>query len=205
MQSLAIKEVIKKLIKEELRASVPIGISNRHLHISEKDFAKLFPNKSLRVKKWLGQPGEFASEEVVTISGPKGEIKNVRIIGPLRKETQIELAMTDARILGVNAPVKISGELDDAAAVTLKSETGELKVKGAIVAKRHIHMTKREAELMQLRSGDVVEVAVCTNGRNTIFGDVEIRVSDKYALEFHIDTDEANAADVKPDTLGKIL
>lgn len=205
MESLAIKQLIKNLVKDELRSSIPIGISNRHLHINEKDFAKLFPNKSLRVKKWLGQPGEFAAEETVTIAGPKGEINNVRILGPLRRDTQVELSMTDARTLGVAAPIKLSGELSEAANVIIRSQTGEINAKAAIVAKRHIHMTDGEAKLMDLRQGDKVDVAVCTDGRKTVFGDVEVRVNDGYALEMHLDTDEANAANVGVDTLGKIL
>lgn len=205
MQSLALKQLIKNTIKDELRSSVPIGISNRHIHICEKDFNKLFPGKSLRVKKWLGQPGEFASEETVTLVGPKGELKNVRILGPLRKETQIELSMTDARILGISPPVALSGHLEQAAVLTLRSEAGEIRTKGAIIAKRHIHMTTGEAKLMGLMQGDVVNVSVFTDGRTVVFGDVEVRVNDGYAFEMHIDTDEANAANVTADTLGKIL
>ena len=136
MNELGMKQLIRKLVQGELRKSIPIGISNRHLHVSEKDFAKLFPGKELRVKKWLKQPGEFAAEEVVTLVGPKGEIANVRILGPVRAKTQIELSLTDTRYLGIKAPICLSGQLDEAGLITLRSEFGEISVKAAIVAQR---------------------------------------------------------------------
>ena len=205
MNELGIKQLIQKLVQEELRKSIPIGISNRHLHVSEKDFSKLFPGKELRVKKWLKQPGEFAAEEVVTLVGPKGEITNVRILGPTRAKTQIELSLTDTRSLGIKAPICLSGQLDEAGLIILRSEFGEISVKAAIVAQRHIHMSPEEATQLGLIGKETIAVKVSTPKRTTIFEDVAVRIGKGYSLELHLDTDEANSAGAEADTLGEIL
>lgn len=205
MNELGMKQLIRKFVQEELRKSVPIGISNRHLHVSEKDFTKLFPGRELRVKKWLKQPGEFAAEEVVTLVGPKGEIANVRILGPVRAKTQIELSLTDARTLGIKAPICLSGQLDEAARITLRSEFGEVSVKAAIVAQRHIHMNPEEAVLLGVAGKESISVKVSSPNRTTIFEDVAVRIGKGYVLELHLDTDEANSAGAEADTLGEIL
>lgn len=186
--------------------NVPIGTSNRHIHLTEQDFKKLFPYENLTIKKMLTQPGEYASEETLSVIGPKGELKNVRILGPFRKQSQVELSMTDARQIGLQVPIRMSGDIDNTPGVILKSKYGELELKeGAIVAKRHIHMTTRDAELLNLTGRESVSVEVKTDDRTLIFEECMLRVSDNFVFEMHIDTDEANAAGITSTTYGKII
>jgi len=180
---------------------VPAGISNKHIHLSRKDMDVLFGEGSELTKKGdLKQPGQFAAEEQVVIEGPKGSAK-LRVLGPFRKETQVELAMTDCRTLGVSAPIRQSGDLEGTPGIKLVGPAGELELKqGVIVAKRHIHIGVKQSEEWNLKTGDVVAVRVDTEDRSLIFGDTEIRVQgDQEDLALmHIDTDEANAAGMKP-------
>ena len=164
-------------------------------------------NFNITVKKMLSQPGQFACEERVKVIGTKGEFPAVSILGPVRKETQVELTLTDARSIGVTAPVRESGDLDGSGVCKLVGPAGEVELtKGVIAAKRHIHATTKDAEEMGLENGQVVSVEIPTaNDRSLIFGDVVVRVSDTYALAMHIDTDEANAAGMKPNSIGKII
>lgn len=201
----ALKQAVYEVINEMRLEAIPIGISNRHIHLTEEHFKTLFPGEILQPMKDLKQPGEFASEQTVTLSGPKGEIKNVRILGPLRKRSQVEVSKTDARSLGISPPIRLSGNLDDAAAITLKTRGREVTFNGCIVAKRHIHMSTKEMESHGLKPGDLVKVRVTTPERTTAFEDVEIRPGEKFVLEMHVDTDEANAADIKPGTTGCLI
>lgn len=173
---------------------VPVGISNRHLHLSEADTEKLFgEGYSLTKKKELSQPGQFASEETVTLIGPKGSLPGVRVLGPIRKATQIELALTDAFRLGVKPPVRDSGNHEDTPG--LEIQVGDKKISiycGVIIALRHIHMTNEDADKYGVKDKDIVKVKA-DGARGGIFDNVLIRVRDDYALDFHIDTDEANA------------
>lgn len=209
MEREALKQLIQRVVMVQMveeETLIPIGISNRHLHITEEDYNKLFPNEELKVKKWLEQPGEFAAEQTVTIVGKKGEIGRVRILGPFRKTTQVEISKTDARTLGINAPIRLSGDIAGTPEFKLKTDAGEVVVEqGIIVAKRHIHMPTKIAEKMQIKHGEDVSVQVKTEGRSTIFQDCTVRVSDKFELEMHIDTDEANAANVTNETVARIV
>jgi putative phosphotransacetylase len=155
----------------------------------------------------LSQPGQFACEERIAVVGSKGEFPAVSILGPVRKETQVELSLTDARSIGVTAPVRESGDLDDSGSCKLVGPCGEIEIaQGVIAAKRHIHATTKDAEEMGLENGQIVSVEIPTsNGRNLTFGDVVVRVSDSYALAMHIDTDEANAAGMAPNTMGTVI
>lgn len=145
--------------------------------------------------KDLGQPGQFAADEKVIIVGPKGAIEGVRVLGPVRKETQIELSRTDAFKLGVNPPVRDSGDIENSPGIVIVGPKGVVvKNKGVILAKRHIHMHPKDAEHYGVKDKDLVKVLCEKEGRRLIFDDVLIRVSEKFALEFHVDTDEANAA-----------
>jgi len=175
------------------------GVSARHLHLSEADLQILFGKEAeLTPMKDLGQPGQYASEEKVRVVGPKGEFESVRVLGPVRKDTQVEVSLTDAYKLGVIPPVRDSGDIESTPGVKLIGPSGEVNLdKGLILAKRHIHMTPENAEKFQVKDKDIVSVLCDTDGRKTIFQDVLIRVSDKYALEFHVDTDEANASFLK--------
>lgn len=187
---------------------VLVEISARHVHLSQADLETLFgKGYELTVKKELSQPGQFASNERVKVIGTKGEFPSVSILGPVRKDTQLELSLTDARSIGVSAPVRESGDIADSGACKLVGPAGEIEIsQGVIAAKRHIHATCADAERMGLENGQIVCVEIPTsNGRNLTFGDVVVRVSDSYALAMHIDTDEANAAGMAPNTIGKII
>lgn len=187
---------------------VVVEISARHVHVSKADLETLFgKDYELTVKKELSQPGQYACEERVRVVGTKGEFPAVSILGPCRNATQVELSLTDARSIGVDAPVRESGDIDGSGTCKLVGPCGEVEIAcGVIAAKRHIHATTKDAEELGLENGQIVSVQVpSANGRNLTFGDVVVRVSDSYALAMHIDTDEANAAGMKPNTMGTII
>ena len=187
---------------------VLVEISARHVHVSQADLETLFgKGYELTNKKWLSQPGQFACEERVKVIGAKSEFPAVSILGPVRPETQVELSLTDARSIGVTAPVRESGDLEGTGSCKLVGPCGEVELDhGVIAAKRHIHATPEDAENLGLENGEIVSVEIPTaNGRNLTFGDVVVRVSPSYALAMHIDTDEANAAGMAPNTMGKII
>ncbi len=187
---------------------VLVEISARHVHVSQQDLETLFgKGYELTCKKWLSQPGQFACEERVRVIGAKGEFPAVSILGPVRPETQVELSLTDARSIGVTAPVRESGDLAGTGACKLVGPCGEVEIDhGVIAAKRHIHATPADAEALGLTNGEIVSVEIPTaNERSLLFGDVVVRVSEKYALAMHIDTDEANAAGMAPNTMGTII
>ena len=175
--------------------AIPIETSARHIHISQADFEKLFgEGKTPTYKADLSQPGQYVCHERITVKGPKGTFENVALLGPCRPETQVEISMTDSRKLGVPGIIRQSGDTKDTPGCTLIGPCGELEIDhGVIVAKRHIHMTPVEAKKWGLKDGDVVNVSTISGERNATLGDVLVRVSDKYALEMHIDIDEANA------------
>ena len=187
---------------------VLVEISARHVHLSQADLETLFgKGYELTVKKALSQPGQFASNEKVRVIGTKGEFPAVSILGPVRKATQVEISLTDARSIGVNAPVRESGDIAGSGACRLVGPAGEIEIsEGVIAAKRHIHATVADAERMGLKNGQIFAVEIPTaNERSLTFGDVVVRVSDSYALAMHIDTDEANAAGMAPNSIGKII
>ena len=175
---------------------VMVETSARHVHVNEKDLETLFGlGYDLHAKKNLSQPGQYASDERVTIAGPKGEIAGISILGPTRGATQVEISLTDARKLGVVPPVRESGDLDGSAAVTVIGPNGKVELaEGCIAAKRHIHLDPLTAERFGIADQQIVKVACGANGRRLIFDDVVARVSDEYAASLHLDTDEANAA-----------
>lgn len=173
-----------------------VETSARHVHVTEADLNTLFgAGYQLTVKKELSQPGQYASNERVTVVGPKKELANVSILGPCRNATQVELSATDARSIGINAPVRESGDIAGSAGCKLVGPAGEVEItEGVIVAKRHVHMTPEDAAAAGVADKEIVKVAVETDGRSLVFGDVVIRVSDKFSTAMHIDTDESNAA-----------
>ena len=189
-----------------MEKKVLVEISARHVHVSQADLETLFgKGYELTNKKDLSQPGQFACEEKVTIVGPKGSIK-ASILGPVRPATQVELSLTDARSIGVTAPIRESGDIKGTGACKLIGPAGEVEVgEGVIAAKRHIHMTCADGENYGIKDKQIVSVKIDTDGRSLIFGDVVARVSDSYALAMHIDTDEANAASVPGSCMGIIL
>ena len=185
---------------------VMVEISARHVHVSQKDLEILFgKDYKLTPKKDLSQPGQFACEEKVTIVGAKSQLK-ASILGPVRPETQVELSLTDARSIGVTAPIRESGDVANSGSCKIVGPCGEIELaQGVIAAKRHIHMTVADAEKFGIKDKQIVNVKIESNGRSLIFGDVVARVSDSYALAMHIDTDEANAAKVTPGLIGEII
>ena len=191
-----------------MKDEVVVEISARHVHVSQEDLETLFgKGYELTVKKMLSQPGQFACEERVKVIGTKGEFPAVSILGPTRKDTQVEISLTDARSIGVDAPVRESGDIEGSGSCKLVGPAGEIELeKGVIAAKRHIHATTNDAKEMGLENGEIVSVEIpSANGRNLVFSDVVVRVSDSYALAMHIDTDESNAAGMKPNTIGRII
>ncbi|GAA0476086.1 phosphate propanoyltransferase [Alkalibacterium psychrotolerans] len=200
-----LKQLVKEVIIEMTKPEIPIGISNRHVHLKQEDFDKLFPDEAVKKKKDLKQPGEYAAEQTVTLVGPKGEIPNVRLLAPLRSFSQVEISKTDSFTLGIDAPISLSGDLSQAVEVTLKTKEGSLPIKGCIIAKRHIHMSEQDAEIFNVKKGDLVKVEVDTPQRKTIYEDVVVRPHKAFVLEMHIDTDEANAANVSPSTKCRII
>ena len=183
-----------------------VEISARHIHVTKEQVAILFgEGHELTPKKALSQPGQFACEEKLTIVGPRGELK-ASILGPERKEAQVELSLTDARTLGVEALIRESGDIEGTAGIKLIGPAGEIEIeKGVIAAKRHIHMTPADAEEYGVSNGEIVNVKVETEARSLVFGDTVVRVRDDFALAMHIDTDEGNAAGIKGSAMGEIV
>ncbi len=184
-----------------------IETSARHLHVTQEVLETLFgEGYELTVKKELSQPGQFATNERVAVVGPKGSFPSVSILGPVRPETQVELSASDARSIGVAAPIRESGDIAGSGACKLVGPKGEVELsEGVIVAKRHIHATPEDAEKLGVQDKEIVNVKVESDGRSLIFGDVIVRVSPKYALAMHIDTDESNAALVTPGMMVEIV
>ena len=186
---------------------VLVETSARHLHVTQEVLETLFgEGYELTRKKDLSQPGQFACEERVQVIGTKGSFPAVSILGPVRPETQVELSASDARSIGVVAPCRESGDIAGSGACKLVGPKGEVEIsEGVIVAKRHIHATPEDAEKFGIKDKQIVSVKVESDGRSLIFGDVVVRVSPKYALAMHIDTDESNAAFAKPGMMGEII
>ena len=175
-----------------------VETSARHIHVSKATLKYLFGEDfELVCRKELSQPGQYVSTSRLDVVGPKKTIAGVSILGPVRDADQVEVSLTDARTLGVNAPIRESGDTANSAPIILRNpENGkEISIsEGCIVAKRHIHMTTKDAEVFGVKNGEIVNVIVDTKDRKTIFGDVVVRVKDSFGLAMHIDTDEANAA-----------
>jgi len=186
--------------------TVIINVSARHVHLSPAHLEALFgPGYQLTVKKELMQPGQFAAEETVAVIGPKGSFPKVRVLGPVRGSSQVEISATDARTLGVPAVVRLSGNIAGTPGIILEGPRGRVELsEGVIVAARHIHMTPADAEKYGVTDKQVVRVKT-NGGRPLTFDDVIVRVRGDMALEMHIDTDEANAAGLKDGDIGEIL
>lgn len=186
---------------------VLIETSARHVHVTEADLKVLFgENAKLTFKKALSQPGQFACEERVTLVGPKKQIANVSILGPVRSATQVEVSATDARTLGVDIAIRESGDLKGTPGCKLVGPCGEIDLtEGVIVAKRHIHMTPEDAVELNLTDKEIVSVKVVNEYRSLVFGDVVVRVRSDFSKAMHIDTDESNAGFIAPGTIGEII
>ena len=189
------------------KEKILIEVSARHVHVTTEDLETLFgKGYQLTPKKDLSQPGQYAAAERVDLVGPRSTIKNVSILGPVRAASQVEVSMTDARTLGLNPSIRESGNIDGTIGVQLVGPAGTVTLeKGLIVAKRHVHLTPEAAEAQGVVNGQVVGVKVHTDDRSMTFGDVVIRVSEKFAPAMHIDTDEANAAGITSTAWGEIV
>lgn len=184
-----------------------VETSARHVHLTQEHLEALFgKGATLTHKKGLSQPGQFACEERVTIVGPKRELAGVSILGPVRPATQVELSATDARSIGVDAPIRESGDIAGSGACKIIGPKGEIEIsEGVIVAKRHIHLMPADAEELGVKDKEIVWVKLDTDGRKAIFGDVVVRVSEKFARAMHIDTDESNAVSAPRSLEGEIV
>ncbi len=186
------------------RLFVELEASGRHVHVTKAQAMTLFGH-DLTEERPLSQPGQYLARERVTIKGPKGEFSNVAVLGPCRKEGQAELSMTDARALGVQAPVRLSGDVAGSAPIVIRGEKGTVELpQGAIVAQRHIHMTPEDAAVQNVRHGDLVRLQTLTE-RPVVFEDVAVRVSRDFCTYVHLDYDEANACGFRKGDLGRIL
>lgn len=185
---------------------IPIETSARHLHLCREDFEKLFgEGKDLTPAKELSQPGQYLAKERLTVIGPKGTFDNVGIIGPLRKVTQMEISVTDARKLGVPVVIRQSGDISGTPGMTLVSDHASVEKKeGIMVAKRHIHMTPEHAMRLNVKDNEEVFVVTESYDRSMIYGNVVVRVDDSFKLAMHIDTDEANSLAGDPNAFGVI-
>jgi len=177
---------------------IKLEVSGRHVHLTQEAVEALFGvGHTLAVKKELSQPGQFACEERVTVVGPKKTFENVAVLGPVRAASQVEFAKSDCFALGIMGAIRESGDIEGTPGVELRTENGSVMLdKGLIIAKRHIHMTPEDAKEFGVNDKDIVSVEVDSNDRKLVFGDVVVRVSDKFSLAMHIDTDEGNAVNV---------
>ena len=186
---------------------IPVAISARHVHLTTESIERLFgAGQTLHPHVPLSQPGQFAAQETVTLAGPRGRLTHVRVVGPARRQDQVEISRSDAIALGIDAPIRESGQLMDTPGLVLEGPAGTVALStGAICALRHIHMTPADADVLGLRDQERVEVAVESPYRRLVFGDVIVRVSSDYSLELHLDTDEGNAADLHSGAEGMLL
>ncbi len=190
-----------------MKYKIPIEISAKHMHISREDFERLFgEGKELTFVKELSQPGQYLAKERVSIEGPRGKMENMAILGPFRKETQVELAITDARKLGIKRVIRQSGDIEGTPGCRINGPAGSIDLeKGVIVAKRHIHMTPSDAIRMRVKDNDEVFVITQSFERALIYANVVVRVHPDFVLAMHVDTDEGNAFAHDEEQYGVIL
>ena len=186
------------------RLFVPVEASGRHVHVTKEQALILFGH-DLSQKRPLSQPGQYLSHQRVTLVGPKGELDRVAVLGPVRPEAQVEVSLTDARVLGIDPPIRPSGQVAGSPGITLKGPLGTVQLtQGVMVAQRHIHLNPQQARGFGVQDKQVVRLQVLTD-RPVIFEDVLVRVNSQYEAAVHLDYDEANACNLKPGDLGRIL
>ncbi len=197
---------ITNIIRSQKDAPVSVEVSAHHVHFSQEHVESLFgPGYQLTPELPLSQPGQYACQEKVTLVGPKGQVDRVRVLGPTRPETQVEISMTEQFKLGIHPPVRESGDLEDSPGITIEGPHGSVTTdKGVICALRHIHMSPEDALRFGLRDKYKVRVRVEESDRELVFGDVLVRVHPTYRLAMHLDTDEANAANITSGMTGYI-
>lgn len=207
MNNQTIDGLVEAVISElKKKLFIEVEASGRHIHLSREDVETLFGRGyQLTRLRELSQPGQFVCQERVTLTGPKGSISNVVILGPERKETQVEISMTDGLALGIRPPVRLSGDIKDTPGIRIVAGNRELdKSCGVIVAKRHVHMSTEDAKRMQVKDGEIVDLQVYGT-RPLIFQDTVVRVSDDFRTYVHIDYDEANACGFQKGMMARIL
>lgn len=206
-------EVITELVLKELNKDlynnipyIPVSVSARHIHLEKKHLEVIFgKNYELSKLKDISQPGQYASNEQVSLQGPKGVIKNVRILGPLRASSQVEISLTDARTLGLQPPLRASGDIKGSAPISLIGPRGVVNLhEGCIIAERHVHMTPQDAQALRLVDNQLISVEV-KGPRGGVMSGVRVRAGENSLLDMHIDTDDANAFGIKGDELLKIV
>jgi propanediol utilization protein len=185
---------------------IPVEVSARHVHLSQRDLETLFgPGYQFKKFKQLSQPSDFAAEEVLDIKNGENVIKKIRIVGPTRLQTQVEISITDAFYLGVNPPIRLSGDLKDSAGITLVGPNGELPLKrGLIIAARHLHCNPEEAKMLSLKDEKIISIKI-EGFREVVFRNIKIRVGKNYKLCVHLDTDEGNAAAISRVGIGYLI
>lgn len=198
--------ILLELKQRTGQCHAPVGISNRHIHLSREDLATLFGRGyELKEKSPLSQPGQFAAEETVTLEGAKGKLAKVRVLGPVRPETQVEISITDSFVLGVKPDVRMSGDLKGTPGIRIVGPAGSVELtSGVMVAARHLHISAQEAEEYGLKNGDTIKLR-SKGARSTVFENVLVRSGDGHELEVHLDVDEANAAQLKNGDLLEII
>lgn len=186
---------------------IPIAVSARHAHLSQQTIDQVFGvGHQLRPRTWLSQTAQFAAQETVTLVGSKSQLRNVRVMGPPRERDQIEISRTDELELGLEAPVRVSGDLAGTPGITVQGPVGSrILNSGVISARRHIHMNPQDATRLGLQNGQSVQVNIDSEGRDLVFGDVAVRIRPDFHLELHLDTDEANAAGVTNGSYAELL
>ncbi|MEX3746768.1 phosphate propanoyltransferase [Lysinibacillus xylanilyticus] len=214
MQENLVQKIVEEVLQQVLKnqpspqhdGKIPIGVSARHVHLAQAEVEQLFgENYQLTPKFELSQPGQFAAEETVVIAGPKGSIERVRILGPARSLSQVEISWTDAMKLGVKPPLRVSGDIKGSSPVTLIGPKGSVVLnEGLIIAQAHIHMSPADSARFQVADGQSVQIKV-EGIRPIILSNVIIRVSERYRLEMHIDTDEANAGLIQQGAFAEIV
>lgn len=206
MEEKDIRNAVLGLLAAQGTKYVPVGVSARHVHLSQADLDRLFgPGRPLTPCKPLSQPGQFAAQERVTVAGPKGELANVRVLGPVRKQTQVEVTFSDLMRLGLKGMVRMSGDVDGTPGCTLKGPAGEVQIPcGVIVAARHLHLSGPQAALYGVKDGDAVKLRM-DGPRPGVLEQVVCRVGEGHDLEVHLDTDEANALGISTGTLLEVL
>ena len=186
------------------RLFVELEASGRHVHVTAQQAQTLFGH-SLTPERPLSQPGQYLAKERVRLIGPKGEFRNVAVLGPERKEGQVEISLTDGRVLGIDPPIRLSGDVAGSPGITLEGERGRVTLsQGVIAARRHVHLTPADASRFGVKNGQTVRLQTYT-ARPTVYGDVAVRVSPDFASYVHLDYDEANACGFRKGDLGRLL
>lgn len=198
-------EEVTRMVISQLQLHIVVGVSNRHAHLSREDLATLFGLDELTVYRRVRQPSDFAAEQTVSISGPRGAFPKLRLMGPCRAKTQVELSRTDCVALGIDAPITQSGHLDEAGPIDIEGPRGKIHVPhGVMVAARHIHMGPSHARALGVADQDLVKVEFCGE-RGGVLDNFIIRIKDDWVPEIHLDTDEANALGLRDGDFGKLI